>query len=377
MEVILLERVAKLGQMGEVVRVKDGFARNFLLPKGKALRATDANRAKFETMKVDLQAKNLATKAEAEKISSKLDGKSFPVLRQASETGQLYGSVSPRDLADLLNANGFEVDRNQIALNVPIKLIGQHKVPVLLHPELEVTITVNVARNPDEAERLAKGENVTIRREGGADEEEAEAAKAAKAAAEAVFEPDAADAEGESAEAAPAEAEAKPAEVEAEGQRQGQGREGRIVRALSRRCRTAAAVARAVEAAVPPPAQAEPRPQPQPWAADGRAGCAAWAEAWRARPRPEPPRQAPAGLPQALRRRPTAPQRVPVGGLVPCCCCCCWRGVRASFGPGAGSGPNQDGPSAAPPGPLGPPRGLVARAARGSGCAGPAGSRSR
>jgi large subunit ribosomal protein L9 len=214
MEVILLERVAKLGQMGEVVRVKDGFARNFLLPKGKALRATDANKAKFEVMKVDLQAKNLATKAEAEKVSSKLDGKSFPVLRQASETGQLYGSVSPRDLADLLNANGFEVDRNQIALNVPIKLIGQHKVPVLLHPELEVTITVNVARNADEAEKLAKGENVTIRREGGADEDEAEAAKAA---AEAVFEPGADDAEGESAEAAPAEDEAKPAEAKPKG----------------------------------------------------------------------------------------------------------------------------------------------------------------
>jgi large subunit ribosomal protein L9 len=209
MEVILLERVAKLGQMGEVVRVKDGFARNFLLPKGKALRATEANKAKFEVMKVDLQAKNLATKAEAEKVSSKLDGKSFPVLRQASETGQLYGSVSPRDLADLLNANGFEVDRNQIALNMPIKLIGQHKVPVLLHPELEVMITVNVARNADEAEKLARGENVTIRREGGADEDEAEAAKAA---AEAVFEPGAADAEGETAEAAPAEDEAKPAE---------------------------------------------------------------------------------------------------------------------------------------------------------------------
>ncbi len=207
MEVILLERVAKLGQMGEVVRVKDGFARNFLLPKGKALRATDANKAKFEVMKVDLQAKNLATKAEAEKVSSKLDGKSFPVVRQASETGQLYGSVSPRDLADLLNENGFKVDRNQIALNMPIKLIGQHKVPVLLHPELEVTITINVARNADEAERLAKGENVTIRREGGADEDEAEAAKAA---AEAAFEPGADDAEGESAEAAPAEAEAKP-----------------------------------------------------------------------------------------------------------------------------------------------------------------------
>ena len=175
MEVILLERVAKLGQMGEVVRVKDGFARNFLLPKGKALRATDANKAKFEVMKVDLQAKNLATKAEADKVGSKLDGKSFPVLRQASETGQLYGSVSPRDLADLLNANGFEVDRNQIALNVPIKTIGQHKVPVQLHPELEVTITVNVARSADEAERLAKGEDVTVRRQGGDDEDEADA----------------------------------------------------------------------------------------------------------------------------------------------------------------------------------------------------------
>jgi large subunit ribosomal protein L9 len=209
MEVILLERVAKLGQMGEVVRVKDGFARNFLLPQGKALRATEANKSKFETMKVDLQAKNLATKAEADKIGSKLDGKSFAVVRQASETGQLYGSVSPRDLAQLLNDNGFEVDRNQIALNVPIKTIGRHKVPVQLHPELEVTITVNVARSADEAERLAKGEDVTVRRQGGDDEEEAEAAKAA---AEALFEPAATDAEGESAEAAPAETDAKPAE---------------------------------------------------------------------------------------------------------------------------------------------------------------------
>jgi large subunit ribosomal protein L9 len=210
MEVILLERVAKLGQMGEVVRVKDGFARNFLLPKGKALRATDANKAKFEVMKVDLQAKNLATKAEADKVGSKLDGKSFPVLRQASETGQLYGSVSPRDLAELLNDNGFEVDRNQIALNVPIKTIGQHKVPVQLHPELEVTITVNVARSADEAERLAKGEDVTVRRQGGDDEDEAEALKTA---AEAMFEPAATEAEGESAEAAPAETEAKPADA--------------------------------------------------------------------------------------------------------------------------------------------------------------------
>jgi large subunit ribosomal protein L9 len=187
MEVILLERVAKLGQMGEVVRVKDGFARNYLLPKGKALRATDANRSKFEGMKQDLQVKNLETKAEADKIGSKLDGKGFSVIRQASETGQLYGSVSPRDLATLLTDSGFEVDRNQIALNVAIKTIGQHKVPVLLHPEVEITIMVNVARSADEAERLARGENVTVRREGGADEDEAEAAKAA--AAEVFFEP--------------------------------------------------------------------------------------------------------------------------------------------------------------------------------------------
>ncbi len=186
MEVILLERVAKLGQMGEVVRVKDGFARNYLLPKGKALRATEANKSKFEGMKVDLQAKNQETKTAADKIGSKLGGKSFPVIRQASETGQLYGSVSPRDLAGLLSENGFEVDRSQIALNVPIKTIGQHKVPVHLHPEVEVTVTVNVARSADEAERLARGENVTVRREGG---EEADEAAAAVAAAEKFFEP--------------------------------------------------------------------------------------------------------------------------------------------------------------------------------------------
>ena len=212
MEVILLERIAKLGQMGDVVRVKDGFGRNFLLPKGKALRATEANKAKFETMKVDLQAQNIATKAEADKIGSKLDGKSYPVIRQASETGQLYGSVSPRDIAMLLTENGFEVDRNQIALNVPIKTIGQHKVPVQLHPELEVSITINVARSADEAERLARGENVTVRRQAGDDEEEAEAVVAA---AEALFEPGAANTEGEdggeTAEAAEAKAEAKPA----------------------------------------------------------------------------------------------------------------------------------------------------------------------
>src|SRR3954465_348324 len=123
MEVILLERVAKLGQMGEVVRVKDGFARNYLLPKGKALRATEANKSKFEGMKVDLQAKNQETKTAADKIGSKLGGKSFPVIRQASETGQLYGSVSPRDLEGMLSENGFEVERGADVVNVSIQSI--------------------------------------------------------------------------------------------------------------------------------------------------------------------------------------------------------------------------------------------------------------
>lgn len=204
MEVILLERVAKLGQMGEVVRVKDGFARNYLLPKGKALRATAANKTKFEGMKVELQAKNLSAKGDADKVAAKLDGQSFVVLRQASEVGQLYGSVSPRDLATIMTEGGFEVDRNQIALNMPIKTIGMHKVPVVLHPEVEVTITVNVARSADEAERIARGEDVTIRREGGAEED----AEAAKAAAAALFDPEAKKAEAEGGEA-PAEQPAK------------------------------------------------------------------------------------------------------------------------------------------------------------------------
>jgi large subunit ribosomal protein L9 len=190
MEVILLERVAKLGQMGDVVRVKDGFARNYLLPKGKALRATAANKTKFESMKIELQARNLTAKAEADKIAEKLNGRSFVALRQASESGQLYGSVSPRDLAALLTDGGFAIDRNQIALNVPIKTIGVHKVPVLLHPEVEVTITVNVARSADEAERLARGEDVTVRREAG--EADEAAAEAARVAAEVFFEPEAA-----------------------------------------------------------------------------------------------------------------------------------------------------------------------------------------
>jgi large subunit ribosomal protein L9 len=181
MEVILLERVAKLGQMGEVVRVKDGFARNFLLPQGKALRATKDNRAKYDGMKQQLETRNLEMKGDAEKVAGSLNGKSFIVVRQASDIGQLYGSVSARDIADILTAGGFTVARNQISLNAPIKTIGLHTVPVALHPEVDVTITINVARNADEAERQARGENVTQRRE---DTDEEEIA----AAAEAVFE---------------------------------------------------------------------------------------------------------------------------------------------------------------------------------------------
>jgi large subunit ribosomal protein L9 len=165
MEVILLERIAKLGQMGERVRVKDGFARNFLLPQGKALRATKDNRTKFEAMKTHLEARNLELKSEAEKVGAKLDGQSFTVIRQASETGQLYGSVSPRDIVTILTAGGFTVSRGQIVLNTPIKSIGLHRVPVALHPEIEVSITINVARSADEAERIARGEDVSARRE--------------------------------------------------------------------------------------------------------------------------------------------------------------------------------------------------------------------
>jgi len=201
MEVILLERISRLGQMGDVVRVKDGFARNFLLPRGKALRATDENRTRFEGMKGELQERSAALKADATQVAEKIDGKNFTVLRQASEAGQLFGSVSPRDLVTLVGTSGFQVTRNQIALNTPIKTIGQHKVSLSLHPEIETSITIIVARNEDEAARIARGEDVTQSRE--PTEEEA-----AVAAAESFFEPGAGEAavakEGEeAAEAAP------------------------------------------------------------------------------------------------------------------------------------------------------------------------------
>ena len=200
MEVILLERIGKLGQMGDVVRVKDGYARNYLLPQGKALRATGDNKSKFEGMKAELEAKSAAAKGDAGKVAGKLDGKSFKVLRQASEVGQLYGSVSPRDIAGLLSDGGYEVDRNLIALNVPIKTIGSHKVPVHLHPEVEVTITLHVARSADEAERLARGEDIMVQRTD-AEEEAAEA----KTAAEAFFEPEALKGKEEESEGAKVE----------------------------------------------------------------------------------------------------------------------------------------------------------------------------
>ena len=187
MEVILLERVPRLGQMGEVVRVKDGFARNFLLPRGKALRATAENRTRFEGMKSDLQARSLALKSEAGQVAGKIDGKSFTVLRQASEAGQLFGSVSPRDLVGLLVTAGFNVNRGQIALHTPIKTIGRHKVELLLHPEIDTSISVIVARNNEEAARIERGEDITRLRE------EPTAEEAAVLAAEAFFEPDAAE----------------------------------------------------------------------------------------------------------------------------------------------------------------------------------------
>lgn len=201
MEVILLERVAKLGQMGETVRVKDGFARNFLLPKGKALRATKTNKERFEGMRKDLEAKNLENRSEAQKVADKLDGQTFVAIRQASESGQLYGSVSARDIADLVTEGGFSVSRSQIALNAPIKTIGQHKVEIALHPEVDVNVSIVVARNAEEAERVKRGEDVTVRRE----DAEVEREMAAAAAAGAFFDPEAEpvrEDSGESAEVA-------------------------------------------------------------------------------------------------------------------------------------------------------------------------------
>jgi large subunit ribosomal protein L9 len=180
MQVILLERIGRLGQMGDVVTVKDGFARNFLLPQGKALRATEANRKRFERERAQLEARDLELKGEAQAVATKLDGKSFIVIRQAGDTGQLYGSVSTRDIAEAVTEGGFTVERRQVMLDRPIKTLGLHQLRVQLHAEVEPHITVNVARSADEAAKQARGEDVS--RAATEAEEDAEAAKRAAAA---------------------------------------------------------------------------------------------------------------------------------------------------------------------------------------------------
>ncbi len=207
MQVILLERVEKLGQMGDVVKVKDGFARNFLLPRKKALRATKENVKKFEGQKAQLEARNLAARKEAEAVATKLDKQSFIILRQAGETGMLYGSVSTRDIADAITAGGVSVNRDQVILDKAIKSLGLVDVKVQLHPEVRVAVTLNVARTVEEAERQARGENVL--------QTEAEQARAE---AEAMFEEAA-------AERAAAEAEAEEAEAKAETKKKGKKKE--------------------------------------------------------------------------------------------------------------------------------------------------------
>lgn len=161
MKVILLERVGRLGTIGDEVTVKDGYARNFLLPQGKALRASDANRTKFESQRQAIEARNAERRSEAEKSASALDGKTIVMVRQAGETGQLYGSVSARDIADALIADGATLERNQVDLTAPIKTVGLHSVALNLHAEVSVSVTVNVARSADEAERQAAGEDLT------------------------------------------------------------------------------------------------------------------------------------------------------------------------------------------------------------------------
>ena len=183
MEVILLERVAKLGQMGEVVRVKDGFARNFLLKRGKALRATADNRAKFDGMKAELEARNLKAKDEATNVAEKINGRNVVVLRQASETGQLFGSVTVRDIIASFESDGVTISRSQIMLDAPIKTIGKHSIAIAVHPEVSVTVTV--ARSADEAERVNRGEDISTR------QEDQDAAAEALAAAGEFFDPEA------------------------------------------------------------------------------------------------------------------------------------------------------------------------------------------
>jgi large subunit ribosomal protein L9 len=178
MQVILLERVGRLGQMGDVVKVRDGYARNFLLPQGKALRATKENLSRFEHDRAQLEANNLEQRREAEAVAEKLKGKDFVILRQAGDSGQLYGSVAPRDIAEAVTAGGFTIERRQVLLDRPIKLLGVHAVKIGLHPEVAVEVDINVARTAEEAARQARGEDVTQMRDRMDEEEAALAAEA-------------------------------------------------------------------------------------------------------------------------------------------------------------------------------------------------------
>ncbi len=165
MQVILLERIGRLGQMGDVVTVKDGYARNFLLPQKKALRSTEENIKRFESNRGQLEARNLELKKEAEAVAARLDGQNFIAIRQAGDTGQLYGSVTTRDIVDIVTAGGFSIDRRQVVLDRPIKTLGLHATRVALHPEVIVGVTLNVARTAEEADRQARGEDVTVIKE--------------------------------------------------------------------------------------------------------------------------------------------------------------------------------------------------------------------
>ena len=184
MQVILLERIGRLGQMGDLVTVKDGFARNFLLPQGRALRATKANRERFERERAQLEAHNLELKSEAGAIAARLQGQSFIVIRQAGDSGQLYGSVATRDIASVVTESGFSIERRQVMLDRPIKTLGLHEVRIGLHAEVEPHVIINVARSPDEAARQARGEQMT----GKAMDQAEEEAIAAQLAAEQLFE---------------------------------------------------------------------------------------------------------------------------------------------------------------------------------------------
>ena len=227
MQIVLLERIAKLGQMGDVVTVKDGYARNFLLPQGKALRANKSNLERFETERAQLEARNLERREEAEAVSVKLDGQNFVVIRQSGDSGQLYGSVTPRDISELLSAGGFDVSRNQVAIEQPIKNLGLHTVSITLHPEVACSVIVNVARTDDEAKRQEAGEDVTV--EPGLEEEATlqveevfEEGAGVEVADEIVELADDAEVEAEMAEAEVAEAEVAevPAETEEEDAKQ-------------------------------------------------------------------------------------------------------------------------------------------------------------